>query len=96
MLFPSKTFPFLKLITKRVAWRIDPFGSTTTMTKLYRDSGLVHSVNARIPHELNDQMRNNKQLEIMWNLSDGSRVFNHIMDISYCIMKYVCDHDRLT
>jgi alpha-mannosidase II/lysosomal alpha-mannosidase len=82
----------------KTAWRIDPFGSTTTMSKLYKDSGynstyvtgtlLTSRVIMRMPRELQNEMRKKKHLEIMWQTTSG-KIFTHIMDLQYCVPEFV-------
>ncbi|EFC43471.1 predicted protein [Naegleria gruberi] len=67
------------------SFRIDPFGSTTTMTRIYRESGLSDTVIMRIPQGKQTEMRDNKQMSFYWNLADGSSVYSNIMDYQYCV-----------
>ncbi|KAL0480215.1 lysosomal alpha-mannosidase [Acrasis kona] len=80
----------------KMAWRIDPFGSTSTMSKLYKESGLEYSVTARTPYKIINQLKKEQKLEFMWKLSDGSDFFNHIMDISYCIQNPFTEWSKQT
>jgi hypothetical protein len=68
----------------KTAWRIDPFGLSTTMTKIYHNAGFEDTIIMRIPFNIASDLRKNKTMEIMWQTSD-SKVFTHIMDFQYCV-----------
>ena len=36
----------------RTAWRIDPFGSNTAFSKMYKDMGFTNTVIMRVPHTI--------------------------------------------
>ncbi|KAL0487102.1 hypothetical protein AKO1_001002, partial [Acrasis kona] len=55
------------------------------MTKLYSDMGFEQHVIMRVPFDKRDQLRSDKNLEIMWQLSDHSKAVTHIMDEQYCV-----------
>jgi hypothetical protein len=38
----------------------------------------------RIPYDVENNLRNDKKLEIMWQTSKN-KVFTHIMDVQYCV-----------
>jgi alpha-mannosidase len=78
----------------KTSWRIDPFGSNTAVSKLYRDMGFVSTVVMRIPHKIESKLRDEKHLEFMYRLNDGTLYFTTVMDIQYCI--WVCVTAELT
>lgn len=66
------------------AWRIDPFGSTDTSSKLYHDCGFTNSVVMRIPYRVANKFKEENMKDMKWKLSDGSELLTHVM-VDYCV-----------
>ncbi|KAG2377465.1 hypothetical protein C9374_009376 [Naegleria lovaniensis] len=81
----SQTVSGINTFVPHTSFRIDPFGSTTTMTRLYAESGLNDTVIMRIPQKIQTEMRNSKRMSFTWKLSDGSTVYSNVMDYQYCV-----------
>jgi len=80
-----------KTFVPKSSFRIDPFGSTTTMSRLYKESGLTDTVIMRIPYNVQEQMRKDKKMAFMWKLSDESTMYSNIMDYQYCVRSLFFD-----
>ncbi|KAF0978794.1 hypothetical protein FDP41_001864 [Naegleria fowleri] len=90
----SQTNGGVKTFVPHTSFRIDPFGSTTTMSRLYAESGLNDTVIMRIPQTIQTEMRNSKKMSFSWKLSDGSTVYSNILDYQYCVRPLFFDNEQ--
>ncbi|EFC44042.1 predicted protein [Naegleria gruberi] len=78
------------------AFRIDPFGSTSTMTRLYKESGLIDQIVMRTPHSLQQKLRYEKKLAFFWKQTDGTVSYSQILDYQYCISLFFDDSSQFS
>ncbi|KAL9649342.1 hypothetical protein ABK040_016171 [Willaertia magna] len=71
------------------SWRIDPFGATSTLTRLYHLTGLKDNVIMRIPYDIQVEMRGKRELTFIWKMNDleETKVLTNVLDHQYCIGK---------
>lgn len=71
-------------VRPKVEWHIDPFGHSAFMPELYRQLGYKGVVINRVPNDIKQEMKSQKELEFFW-LSQVSNktIFTHVLDSHY-------------
>ena len=66
-------------VTPRVGWQIDPFGHSVTNARLFAEMGFDALFFGRIDHQDKDKRMKEQSLEFIWNPSENSSIFTHVL-----------------
>lgn len=75
-------------VRPKIAWHVDPFGSSSVTPTLWAMSGFDDFVIARIDFRLKEQFKQEKHMEFTWrgskSLGNQTDMFTHVLYDDYC------------